>query len=332
MSKNWASSLLFKKSSESTTVINIGNYYLKGLLVKGNTITDYFLEKNTNLSETLKKVWEEKKMSSDKVKLSLKSPACLVRYFPFPKMDKKKLHQALFFEMNKFIPFSPEEVYFDYSVLKDSGPNQLTILLAVAKKDLVDNILAVFRQMNVRISEITLDSICLVNLFLANNTESQSSNNCILDIGYKFSTMTIINKGVPFLTRDVKLNTKDIFQIISRIKDIPIDSVNNWLSSLKTSEEFLELSQDSISNLCKEMKNSFDYFEVNSGEHINKLYLTGGLSCVKNISRPFNEYLDTDVDILVTFPKDKSGLGPVFSEEKFASLKNSFAVSFGLIS
>jgi len=331
MKKGRLGTTFLKKNTEDFVALNLGNYYLKGLIAQGNTVSDSFLEKYTNLSTGIKRLWDEKKISTRRVRLSLKNPNCLVRYFNFPKAERKRLQQSLYYEMNKFIPFSAQEVYFDFFVLKETSPSQVLLLLAVAKKEFIDNILEVFSPLNVEISAITLDSICLANLYLNNYPQARESNACILDIGYKYSTITIFNKGTPFLTRDVKINAKDIFQIISRIKNIPLDKADVWAFSLKDNSEFLELAQESISNLCKEMKNSFDYFEVNSGEHIQKLYLSGGLTAIKGVTSLFSEFLDTNVELLEVLPGDKNSLKVAFTEKQLAKTKHNLAVPFGLV-
>ncbi len=330
MKKGWLGKSLLKGKSQGYVALNLGNYFIKGLILKEGKIVDYFIERNNGLSETIAKIWEDKKITTSSVKLSLKNPGCLVRYFSFPKTDKKRLQQALFYEMNKFIPFSPEEVYFDFSVLKETSSSQMLMLLAVAKKDFINNTLEVFSALNLEISTITLDSICLSNLLLNNYQDSQDANICVLDVGYKYSTMTIFNKGTPFLTRDVKVNASEIFQIVSRIKNINPDGIDKWVMSLVDSAEFLELAQDNISSLCKEMKNSFDYFEVNSGEHVDKLYITGGLSAIKGLGQVFAEFLDIEVNVLE--PVANQNLGKEFSvnDQKFSASRNAFAVSFGL--
>ncbi len=321
----------FKKDIESFTAINLGNYYTKGLIVKAGKITDYFIEKSNDLSATLKKLLQDKKIPAKKVKVSLKNPSCLVRYFSFPKMDKKKLKQTLFYEINKFIPFSPDEVYFDFFILKENSPSEVLMLLAVAKKDYIDKILETFEKVNLKISEISLDSISLMNLFFANYGDDNQANTCILDMGHNFSTMTLLHKGVPFLTRDVKFSTKEILQSISRIKNLSAGEVEEWLLSQKKGEETFELVQDNISNLCKEMKSSFDYFEVNKGEHIDKLYLSGGLASLAQIEKPFIELLDIQVEVLALTPKAKSRVDISFSDKGLTPFKNSFSAGYGLI-
>lgn len=320
-----------KNEVDQFVAINLGNCYVKGLVVDGDKVVDYFIEKKEDLSITLKKLLAEKKIPFKNIRISVKNPACLVRYFSFPKMDKKRLVQALFYEMNKLIPFTPEDVYFDYAILEDISLAEVAILLAVAKKEFIDNILESFDGVGLRVGEVNLDSVCLSNLFLNNYQDAKDKNSCILDIGYNFSTMTIINKGIPFLTRDVKFSVKDVFQVIARIKGKPFADIENKIFKLENNGELLKLNQDSISIFCKELKSSFDYFEVNKSEPINKVYLSGGLASAKGIENIFVEALDTEVEILQPFLENNNKINQVFFSKEFDLLRNNFSVLFGLI-
>ena len=324
-------SKFIRQESDSFVGINLGNYYIKGVIVEGGKATSYFIERNSNLSGTVKKLNADKKIPKKKIKISVKSPSCLVRYFTFPKMEKKKLSQAIFYEMNKFIPFEPTEVYFDFFILKENSPTEAAILLAAAKKNFIDQIINTFSVEGLRISEINLDSICLNNLLLNNYEEAEKINTCILDIGYNFSTMTILNKGIPFLTRDFKFSAKDAFQVISRIKSISLPEVEKWILSPKNSKEFLKLISDSISGACKEIKSSFDYFEVNRGDRVDKVYVSGGLISVNGLKETFAESLEVDVEILEVLSKNEKKFSKAFEEKEFEAFKNSFSAAFGLI-
>ena len=322
----------FLKTKEETSAgINIGNRYLKGLILRQGKVFDYFTELNQDLPKTLKKIWSERKIPAKTVKVSVKNPSCLVRYFTFPKMEKKRLEQALFYELNKHIPFSPEEVFFDYHILKDTSPSEFLVLLAVAKKDFISAVLEAFSSLGITVSQINLDSICLINLFLDRFGDNKENNACILDIGSSFSIMTIMDKGMPFLTRDVKFSAKDIIDISARAKGIKPDEAEKELLALNINREFLEIIQGCISGLCKEMKSSFDYFEVNKGEHVDKLYLSGGLAAVRGIEKIFADSLDTEVEILPVLPMFLKQFDELSQDERFNSLKSSLAAVFGLL-
>ncbi|MBU1122523.1 MAG: pilus assembly protein PilM [Candidatus Omnitrophica bacterium] len=315
-----------KDPSDSFVCINLGNYYIKGLIVENGIITNYFIKENKDLSAVLKEIWQQKKIATNRVKLSVKNPSCLARYFPFPKMEKKKLKQALFYELNKYIPFSPQDVYFDFHVLTEINPKEIFLLLAVAKKDFIDKILSIFDKEKLDVHEISLDSICLANFVGAVCKESKDINSCVLDIGHSFSTLTILKKEVPFLTRDLEFKTKDVFDVVSRVKNLPLLDIDKWVSSSGGHSEFLEVIRGSLSGLCKEAKSSFDYFEVNKGERIEKMYIAGGLSSVAGVGDFLKENLEVEVSVL----DNLNSFNVSFSDDNFNQFKNGFTAAFGL--
>lgn len=326
--KNSRLTEFFKKEKENFIGINVGNYYIKGLLKQNSKIIDYFIiKRNKDLPAVIREIWKKKGYSVDKIKISVKSPLCLVRYFSFPKMDKKKMREALEFEMSKHIPFSSGEVYFDFFVLKEINSSEVLVLLAAAKREFIDQLLEIFEKENLKILEINLDSICLLNFFLFAYKEEKDINSCILDLGYSASTLTILDKDIPFLTRDLGVNVKSMIEVISHTKGLSLSEIETWLTSLENQQEFLELVGDSISSLNKEIKNSFDYFEVNKGERIEKMYLTGGLASVEGINNFLKEILNVEVLTLDVF----KNLNFSFSDEKFNLYKNNFTITAGLI-
>ncbi|MFA5270988.1 MAG: pilus assembly protein PilM [Candidatus Omnitrophota bacterium] len=317
---------IIKRKDESFVAINLGNRYLKGLVVKDGKVSDFFLRPRENIAEDLKAIWQEKKISTNRVKISLKDHSSLVRYFSFPKLDKKKLKQTLFYELNKHIPFSPEEVYFDFSILEEISANEVFLLLAVAKKELINSTIDIFEKEKKDIVNISLDSICLINTFLGFYKEEKKMNTATIDIGYNFSTLTIFKKGIPFMTRDLTFGAKDILSVLSNVKKIPVGDIDAWVANSANHKEFLELSQNNIASLSREAKSSFDYFEMNKGERIEKLFLTGGLAQVKGISEIFADYLDAEVALL----DNLEGLSAI-NDSKFNDIKNNLAVASGLM-
>lgn len=316
-----------KKGYQDFVSINIGNYYIKGLVIKDNKAADYFIIENKNLPDVLSQIWKDKRIETSQVKLTLKSPSSLVRYFSFPKMEEKRIREALFYELDKHIPFPSQEVYFDFYALKTINPNELFLLVAAVKKDFLDPILTAFKGKNLRVSQVSLDSVSLVNLFFDVYPQEKENNICLLDIGHSFSSLTIIDKGCPFLTRDLEFSARSIFSVVSNIKGIGEQSAQEWFFSLKDHDEFFQLISSHIRNLCKEVKNSFDYFELNKASRIDKMYISGGISYVKNLESIFKENLEIETVALNEFKNIEIG----FEQEQFNLYKNAFAPAFGLV-
>jgi general secretion pathway protein L len=74
-----------------------------------------------------------------RVRLCLGRGEALVRRVAMPAATEENLRQVLAFEMDRLTPFRADEVYFDYHVVgRDAAAGQLSVLLALARRELVD--------------------------------------------------------------------------------------------------------------------------------------------------------------------------------------------------
>jgi general secretion pathway protein L len=77
--------------------------------------------------------------SRARARLCLGQEEALVRRLNMPAATEENLRQVLAFEMDRLTPFRAEEVYFDYRVLaRDPAAGNVSVLLAVARRELVD--------------------------------------------------------------------------------------------------------------------------------------------------------------------------------------------------
>lgn len=315
---------MFKpKEKKSFVAINIGNKYIKALVKKNSRLTNYYIE--PRLDKILDNISETNK-SPVHLRISLKSSSSVVRYFTFPKMKKDKLKESLVYELHRQIPFPPEEVYFDFHVFKEVNDTDNLIVLAAAKKDVVDSVLEMFPSPKFLVDEINLDSVCLLNLLLDDAGDDLNKNLCLLDIGYSFSTIIIVSREEPFLTRDLRVGARDMLKVAAAVKGVDLDSEESE-RELVESCDFLELANDSLSGLFKEMKESFDYFELNTSQTIEKVYLSGGISSLDGMTRIFQDKFGVET---VNFVPRELNVFMSDTEKENKFLFNSLAVCSGL--
>jgi general secretion pathway protein L len=92
-----------------------------------------------------------------RARLCLANEEALVRRITMPAATEENLGQVLGFEMDRVTPFRAEEVYFDYRVVaRDSATGTLTVLIAVARRELVDARVAMLRSLGVSVQGVTV--------------------------------------------------------------------------------------------------------------------------------------------------------------------------------
>jgi general secretion pathway protein L len=95
--------------------------------------------------------------SRSRARLCLEQAEALVRRVAMPAATEENLRQVLAFEMDRLTPFRAEDVYFDYRVVsRDAAAGQVAVLLAVARRDLVDARVEKLRSLGASVQGVTV--------------------------------------------------------------------------------------------------------------------------------------------------------------------------------
>ena len=314
-----------EKEDTGYVTLDLGKGYLKGFYLQEGQIEKVFIEKNKGNAIEASSEWLRREgLLSKPVSVAIKGEHTLVRYVPFTKVDKKSLKEAFSYEVSKFIPFNKENIYFDVFVIDENySKDECLVLLAVIKKDFLDPFIKAFQDQNMNIQKITLNNIALINLFL--HASQQEKNAALVDVGAESSLLTLVRKNVPCLSREGKTCTNDFFQKVAKKKKIKVQEAENFVGALTEHTEIGEIIEEIGLELAEEIKNSLDYFEVNWGQSIQRILLTGWLSRIQEFSSIMARSLD--IEVAVWDPLVSRGIKV---DNSVAGFKEILAVSLGL--
>jgi len=303
--------ILIDGKQKQVLSLDIGSRYIKGLCREGNTIKSAFVyecsgEKPKDIVIAIKK----NGFSNSNVNIALKGPDSIMRFVTFPRVEKTVLKQSFGYELGKYIPFPPDSVYFDVCVIEEEyNKNESLVLLAAVKKDFINGILEELVKENISLKEITLTGVSLLNLFLS--VPNKKGNSALIDIGTDSTTLNVIKNNIPYLSREIKTGGKELLKKISSLKNISLDEANALLIKNEKPEELLEIGEEIFLGICEEMRSSFDYFEMNTGEQVDNLYLTGGFSFINGLDKIISGAVGINVnswepwnDLKISFPEN----------------------------
>ncbi|MFA6217357.1 MAG: type IV pilus assembly protein PilM [Candidatus Omnitrophota bacterium] len=275
-----------------------------------------------------------KSQEAVRVNVSFSGPSTIIRYAQFMKMNEGELKQALKFEAQKHIPFSVSEVNVDGYILKPDLPdNKMLVLLAAVKKEYLNQRLKILESAGLRVQGIDLDSIALINAFNFNYTEKNHSPDkaaALLNIGAAQSNLSIIEDGIPRLSRDIPIAGNSFTQKIREGLGLELKAAEQLKSSHDPakSAQVMAVLEPVIANLAAEVRISFDYFESQSASSVEKIYLSGGGSLFQGAK----EMLHTLVGIEVEYwdPLKKVILSSNIDADTVSVVKSQLAVVIGL--
>jgi len=289
--------------------IDIGHHSIKlvALKPKGGSyeLVHYAVEPTgNNPNEVVRSLLKNFPESPSTLTTSVSGKGTLVRYIDMPKMNAEDLRKSFALEADKYFPFPKDQIYHDCFILdKAERDSKMPVMVAAAKKELIDECLALFKEMECQPDYIILDSIAIANAFhiLAAEDEpgaapSSQQAVAILDIGERVSNLTILAARLPRFCRDIFIGGHELTLSISNGFGIGQAEAERLKMQPKGKQaEIMKFTDSVIMNLVSELRLSFDYFITEKNIPISRLLLTGGGSLMGGLPEAFARALEVDV-------------------------------------
>lgn len=284
--------------------LDIGTYSIKAVELKKEgdlfalinfKIQERPQESQEPLSLILKKFFEEGNFTTKEVNISVSGPLVVVRLVELPEMSDGELKNAIRFEAEKFLHFNINEAILDYQVvLKNPQLKKITVLLAAVKNDFVKNYVDSITQLGFIVKGVDVDGIALTNAFLNTKKGEPDKAFALLNIGDAFLNMSIVYQDIPFVLRDIGIET----------------------------------ASPGLDQLAKEIRLSLGYFENQFAKSVEKIYLSGGSSRLSGLKEFLAEALEIQIELWDPFSTIK--MGDNISIKALEETKTELAVAVGL--
>ena len=286
-----------------------------------------------DLSVVLKKI-RERHSGMDALNIAASGQSSVIRYIDFPHMNIAELKQALKFEAQKYITFLNNEVNLDAAILKDNLPdNKMFVLLAAVKKDWLGLRMRSIEAAGLRVSTVDIDSLALVNAFNFNYASDEQLKNkaiALLNIGAAVTNLSILDGGIPQLSRDIQTAGNTFTQKLADLLHIDSKAAEalKLVPDPANEAKMTAVRESLIANLFAEVRTSFDYYESQHPLSIAKIFLSGGGSKFPGIKDALAGFLGTEIEPWDPFKNIT--LAPNINAEKLKDFAPQLAVAAGL--
>ena len=330
----------FTKRPKRSVGLDIGTHYIKiSELVekKGKFCLNAFgIERLVDNSRegkiaAIKKLVQENHISINKVNASICGPSVIVRYILFPQMTKDQLDSAKRYEAEKYIPFNIEDVILSAPILEEQREdNKIRALVVAAKKTFIEDYVKLVADCGLKAELIDVDSFALINSFLSSEPQDQSKGIvALLHIGSEFTNINILKDRVSHFMRDINTGGREITKMLSEKLNIDIDDAENLKCNPgEREEEINALIAPALNNLLGEISLSFSYYEDQLESGIDKVFLSGGTSKLKNLSKFLSSNLG--VEVVTWDPTINLEISQELNQEKLKSCLPMLSLSIGL--
>lgn len=342
-------------SVKAVELINNRNgYELRNLVKIDIPWMEENIQKEAVTAKLIKGLVDKYKINTRRVISGVKGESVIVRRIRMPLMRERDTNQAIRWQAEEHIPYSLNQICLTFQVLErdlmgEEG-EEMSVILVGVKKEVIKKHLQVLARAAVFPKIVDVDALALFNVFRLSD-QKDKDNVALLEIGHNNTSIVILDRGYPFLVRDINWGgfhlTQSIkeglnvsYQLAQKMKErYGIESEEIVLNRPANSENESEKKNKRLVNvaikkamdaLVKEIVHSFEYYtSQKEGAVIKRVILSGGTSCLRNIDKFLSEELGLSVEIINPFTI-LTGKPARFQPEYSSERSSLFTVGLGL--
>ncbi|MCX6796028.1 MAG: type IV pilus assembly protein PilM, partial [Candidatus Falkowbacteria bacterium] len=211
-------------------------------------------------------------------------------------VNKKDIDSAVHWEAKKVIPLPLEEMILDWKIINngqagaDQNKNQtgknVKVLLTGAPKSLVKKYIDIFKEAKINLLSLETETFSLVRSLVGND----KSPVMLVELGAATTDISIINNGIPLLSRSIDVGGIKLTKEISNFSKIEIEKAEQFkfdlgVSALDSAESGIpQIVTDVISPIVNEIKYALNLFRDKYKLQTEKIILSGGSALLPNLT------------------------------------------------
>ena len=264
----------------------------------------------------LKKICEQAGVKSNRVMAALPMSSVFTAIISIPRLKtEKEMKPLIDTQVAKLTPL-PLSDMITYSTFidpvkkdkekkdqkKDRKKEYVRVLVTGAAKSLVQKYIEIFKVAKLKLEALDTEAFALIRSLIGND----KSSIMILDIGSLRTNITVVEKGVPFLTRSINVGGYAVtkhFMEKSSLSETEAEQMKKDLSKMVTFAEttvggmpkILETAMQPILNEILYSFQLYEKMELTEANKVEKVILTGGSSHLPYLPEYFSEKLNLNV-------------------------------------
>ncbi len=201
-------------------------------------------------------------ISTDRVAVSLPANHAFTRAVRLPKVSSEDIAEAVQAEAEQYIPGHTENLYLDYTTLREDESGIEVFIVAMAK-DIVDSYLVLTRMLG--LEAVLFDTGIGASARLFELDPRSAKPSLLIDFGAKSTEITIFNRGIVVLGT-VAFGSDDVTNAISRKLNVtPGEALvlksRYGLADSLIQKQVMTAVEPSLGSLIQEIRRTIRYYE-----------------------------------------------------------------------
>lgn len=223
----------------------------------------------------------------------------IIKKIAMDRMTDREAREVIRWEAEQHVPFDMDNVELDFQILDPEGSEgSMQVLLVAAKRELVENKLALLSEAGIQPAIIDVDAFALHNAFELNHPEAMRGLVGLVNIGHETTNVNILEDGVPILTRDLPVGTRRFREDLMREQGLTGDQATRLVEGRAESATLLE---GVVAARAEELAVGIDraaaflQTSTRAGAGLTRLFTAGGGSRIPGLGAALGKQLGLPV-------------------------------------
>jgi type IV pilus assembly protein PilM len=294
-----------KESKKGVELIRFGVATLPSDTVVEGTLANFPL-----VVDTLRALVKKNKFKQKKCALSVSGNSVIVKKISLPQMTEEELQESVQWEAEQYIPFDIKDVNVDVQILSpEDGQGQMDVLLVAAKKEVINDYVAVVMEAGLEPRVMDASTFTLQNCHELNYGKPNNEIIALVNVGASCMNLNVVAGDTTAFTRDIMTGARTITAEIQKRFNLPWDEAEHYkvtliddLDNRNLAREVKRLITRVSDGLATEIQRSLDFFAATTAHmNISKLFLAGGGAMCPEFVTVVSDRLGVPIEVLHPF-------------------------------
>ncbi len=272
---------------------------LPDAIVEGE-IMDYGL-----VSDAVSGLFSEIGMKGAEVVTAVGGHDVIIKKIEMDRMKEGDAREVIKWEAEQHVPFDIKSVEIDFQILDPEGDGmQMEVLLVAAKRELVDNKVGLLQDAGVEPIVIDVDAFALHNAFEHNYPDALDGIVALVNVGHETTNVSILEDGVPILTRDIPFGSRKIREDLQRERGLTAEQAEDVVQARETAEDLDSFVASSADEVAVGIERASAFLMTREdGNSVGRIFLSGGGARIPGMSESLARRMNVETEIVNPFER-----------------------------
>jgi len=245
------------------------------------------------VAETIRSVADAANVGKKDVVAAVGGHDVIIKKIQMDRMAESEARELIRWEAHQHVPFDMESVQLDFQILDPNGSGaQMSVLLVAAKRELIENRLALLSDAGLSPAVIDVDAFALHNAFEQSYPDSMTGMVALVNLGHETTNVNIMDNGVPIVVRDIPFGSRRIREALQRERGLTADHADEVIQGREAALDLESFVRDRVDELAVGIERAVAFITAQSGgEGVERVFVSGGGARVPGVVRALGDRL-----------------------------------------